>query len=128
MSSFFKRKENSNSNVFPIVIDKGKGSNFDENLKNRVENMLRKGFIDEVEEIIKIYKSNKLPLLNSAGYKEVSMYLDNKIKKDALIEKIFFAHKKLAKHQRTWIKKIPNLKAFQTVDTAKNEIMEYLSH
>ena len=128
MSSFFKRKENSNSNVFPIVIDKGKGSNFDEDLKNRVENMLRKGFINEVEEIIKIYKSNKLPLLNSAGYKEVSMYLDNKIKKDALIEKIFFAHKKLAKHQRTWIKKIPNLKAFQTVDTAKNEIMEYLSH
>jgi tRNA A37 N6-isopentenylltransferase MiaA len=56
------------------------------------------------------------------------MFLENKIKKDVLIEKIFFAHKKLAKHQRTWIKKIPNLKAFQTVDTAKNEIMEYLSH
>ncbi len=128
MSSFFKRKENSNSNVFPIVIDKGKGSNFDEDLKNRVENMLRKGFINEVEEIIKIYKSNKLPLLNSAGYKEVSMYLDNKIKKDALIEKIFFAHKKLAKHQRTWIKKIPNLRAFQSAETAKNEIMEYLSY
>ena len=128
MSSFFKRKESSNSNVFPIVIDKGKGSNFDEDLKNRVENMLRKGFINEVEEIIKIYKSNKLPLLNSAGYKEVSMYLDNKIKKDALIEKIFFAHKKLAKHQRTWIKKIPNLRAFQSAETAKNEIMEYLSY
>ena len=128
MSSFFKRKENSNSNVFPIVIDKGKGSNFDEDLKNRVENMLRKGFIDEVEEIIKIYKSNKLPLFNSAGYKEVSMHLDNKIKKDALIEKIFFAHKKLAKHQRTWIKKIPNLRAFESADTAKNEIMEYLSY
>ncbi len=128
MSSFFKRKENSNSNVFPIVIDKGKGSNFDEELKNRVENMLSEGFIDEVEEIIKIYKSNKLPLLNSAGYKEVSMYLDNKIKKDALIEKIFFAHKKLAKHQRTWIKKIPNLRAFQSADTAKNEILEYLSY
>ena len=128
MSSFFKRKENSNSNVFPIVIDKGKGSNFDEDLKNRVENMLRKGFIIEVEEIIKIYKSNKLPLLNSAGYKEVSMYLDNKIKKDTLIEKIFFAHKKLAKNQRTWIKKIPNLRAFQSADTAKNEIMEYLSY
>ena len=128
MSSFFKRKENSNSNVFPIVIDKGKGLIFDEDLKNRVENMLRKGFIDEVVEIIKIYKSNKLPLLNSAGYKEVSMYLDNKIKKDALIEKIFFAHKKLAKHQRTWIKKIPNLRAFQNADTAKNEIIEYLSY
>ena len=128
MSSFFKRKKNSIPNVFPIVIDKGKGSNSDEELKNRVEDMLRKGFIDEVEEIIRIYKSNQLPLLNSAGYKEVSMYLDNKIKKDALIEKIFFAHKKLAKHQRTWIKKIPNLKAFQSVDTAKNEIMEYLSY
>ena len=128
MSSFFKRKENSNSNVFPIVIDKGKGSNFDENLKNRVENMLRKGFIDEVEEIIKIYKSNKLPLFNSAGYKEVSMHIDKIIKKDALIEKIYFAHKKLAKHQRTWIKKIPNLKAFQSADTAKNEILEYLSY
>ena len=128
MSSFFKRKKNSIPNVFPIVIDKGKGSNSDEELKNRVEDMLRKGFIDEVEEIIRIYKSNQLPLLNSAGYKEVSMYLDNKIKKDALIEKIFFAHKKLAKHQRTWIKKIPNLKAFQSIDTAKNEIMEYLSY
>ncbi len=128
MSSFFKRKKNSIPNVFPIVIDKGKGSNSDEELKNRVEDMLRKGFIDEVEEIIRIYKSNQLPLLNSAGYKEVSMYLDNKIKKDALIEKIFFAHKKLAKHQRTWIKKIPNLKAFQSADTAKNEIMEYLSY
>ena len=128
MSSFFKRKENSISNVFPVVIDKGRGSNFDEDLKNRVEVMLRKGFIDEVEEIIKMYKSNQLPLLNSSGYKEVSMYLDNKIKKDVLIEKIFFAHKKLAKHQRTWIKKIPNLKAFQSVDTAKEEIIDYLSY
>ena len=45
MSSFFKRKENSKSNVFPIVIDKGKGSNFDEDLKNRVENMLRLSLI-----------------------------------------------------------------------------------
>ncbi|MBC32702.1 MAG: tRNA (adenosine(37)-N6)-dimethylallyltransferase MiaA [Gammaproteobacteria bacterium] len=128
MSSFFKRKENSISNVFSVVIDKGRGSNFDEDLKNRVEVMLRKGFIDEVEEIIKMYKSNELPLLNSSGYKEVSMYLDNKIKKDVLIEKIFFAHKKLAKHQRTWIKKIPNLKAFQSVDTAKEEIIDYLSY
>jgi len=32
------------------------------------------------------------------------------------------------KHQRTWIKKIPNLRAFQSADTAKNEIMEYLSY
>jgi len=128
MSSFFKRKENSISNVFSVVIDKGRGSNFDEDLKNRVEVMLRKGFIDEVEEIIKMYKSNELPLLNSSGYKEVSMYLDNKIKKDVLIEKIFFAHKKLAKHQRTWIKKIPNLKAFQSLDTAKEEIIDYLSY
>jgi tRNA A37 N6-isopentenylltransferase MiaA len=93
-----------------------------------VEDMLKKGFIEEVEEIIRIYRSNQLPLLNSAGYKEVSMYLYNKIKKDALIEKIFFAHKKLVKHQRTWIKKIPNLQAFQSADTAKNEIMEYLSY
>tara|TARA_Y200000002_G_scaffold40951_1_gene29792 strand:- start:2204 stop:3118 length:915 start_codon:yes stop_codon:yes gene_type:complete len=128
MSSFFKRKKNSIPNVFSIVIDKGKGSNSDEELKNRVTDMLRKGFIDEVEEIIRIYKSNQLPLLNSAGYKEVSMFLENKIKKDVLIEKIIFAHKKLAKHQRTWIKKIPNLKAFQSADTAKNEIMEFLSY
>ena len=128
MSSFFKRKENSISNVFPVVIDKGRGSKFDEDLRNRVEDMLRKGFINEVEEIIKMYKSNQLPLLNSSGYKEVSMYLDNKIKKDILIEKIFFAHKKLAKHQRTWIKKIPNLKAFQSADTAKEEIIDYLSY
>ena len=128
MSSFFKRKENSISNVFPVVIDKGRGSKFDKDLKNRVEDMLRKGFIDEVEEIIKMYKSNQLPLLNSSGYKEVSMYLDNKIKKDVLIEKIYFAHKKLAKHQRTWIKKIPYLKAFQSVDTAKEEIIDYLSY
>ena len=122
------KRKNIIPKVFPIVIDKGKGSDIDTHLKNRVKDMLKKGFIDEVDEIIKIYKTNQLPLLNSAGYKEVSMFLENKIKKDVLIEKIFFAQKKLAKHQRTWIKKIPNLKAFQTVDTAKNEIMEYLSH
>ena len=63
-----------------------KGSDFDTQLKNRVKDMLKKGFIDEVDEIIKIYKSNQLPLLNSAGYKEVSMFLENKIKKDVLIE------------------------------------------
>ena len=56
------------------------------------------------------------------------MHIDKIIKKDVLIEKIYFAHKKLAKHQRTWIKKIPNLKAFQSADTAKNEILEYLSY
>lgn len=128
MSSFFKRKKRFTPNVFPIVIDKGKGLSFDNELKARIEKMLKKGFIDEVHEIAKIYKSNKLPLFNSAGYKEVSMHIDKTIKKDVLIEKIFFAHKKLSKHQRTWIKKIPNLKAFQSADTAKNEILEYLSY
>ena len=128
MSSFFKRKKRFTPNVFPIVIDKGKGLSFDNELKARIEKMLKEGFIDEVHEIAKIYKSNKLPLFNSAGYKEVSMHIDKIIKKDVLIEKIFFAHKKLSKHQRTWIKKIPNLKAFQSADTAKNEILEYLSY
>ena len=36
MSSFFKRKKNFIPKVFPIVIDRGKGSDIDAQLKNRV--------------------------------------------------------------------------------------------
>ena len=122
-------------------------SDIDKNtfVKNSKEYASIGDIIDDVKLYIKIIndqKSSEKILEDKSAEKELRemaeqelneiknkiVDLENKIKMDVLIEKIFFAHKKLAKHQRTWIKKIPNLKAFQSVDTAKDEIMEYLSH
>lgn len=78
-------------------------------INKRVDIMLEQGLIQEVEDILKKY--NKFPTaMQGLGYKEVVEYLENKITKQEMIEKIKMETRRYAKRQITWFKKIENVK------------------
>lgn len=75
-----------------------------ERINKRVDNMLKQGLIKEVEDIVKKY--NEFPTaMQGLGYKEVVQYLQKKISKEEMVEKIKLETRHYAKRQLTWFRK-----------------------
>ena len=92
-----------------------------ERINKRVDIMIEQGLIKEVENILKKY--NKFPTaMQGLGYKEVVEYLDKKITKEEMIEKIKMETRRYAKRQITWFKKIENVKWIQGNEAISNNI------
>ncbi len=73
-------------------------------IDKRVDIMIEKGLIKEVEDIYNKY--NEFPTsMQALGYKEVVEYLQGKINKDEMIEKIKRESRRYAKRQLTWFRK-----------------------
>ena len=90
-------------------------------INKRVDIMIKQGLIKEVENILKKY--DKFPTaMQGLGYKEVVEYLDKKITKEEMIEKIKMETRRYAKRQITWFKKIENVKWIQGNETISNNI------
>lgn len=100
-----------------------------EELKRRImmrtKNMLKEGLIEETERIINLYSGRKdLPGFEAIGYREVIDYLDNRIKKDELEEKIAIRTFRYAQRQIRWFSKYNGWKIFYP-DQIK-EMKEYI--
>lgn len=94
-----------NYKLFAITIDRRK---LYEKIEKRVDKMLEEGLIEEVENIKKKY--NKFPTaMQGLGYKEVVEYLENKITKEEMIEKLKKETRHYAKRQLTWFRKYKEL-------------------
>ena len=74
-------------------------------IANRFNEMLSKGFINEVVQIKEAYP-DKLhhPALRSVGYRQVLQYLDGAYELDTCLEKGIVATRQLAKRQMTWMR------------------------
>ena len=73
-------------------------------INRRVDIMIKNGLIEEVEKIYKKY--NEFPTaMQALGYKEVVEYLENKITKEEMIEKVKQESRRYAKRQLTWFRK-----------------------
>lgn len=73
-------------------------------INKRVDIMIEKGLIEEVKQIYQKYE--KFPTaMQGLGYKEVIEYLDKKITKEEMIEKIKQETRRYAKRQLTWFRK-----------------------
>ena len=87
--------------VFAINMDREKLYN---RINTRVDKMINDGLIDEVKLILKRYK--KFPTaMQGLGYKEVVDYLNEKLTKEEMIEKLKMETRRYAKRQITWFKK-----------------------
>ena len=92
-----------------------------ERINKRVDIMMDKGLVSEVEKIRKKYK--KFPTaMQGLGYKEVVEYLDNKITKEEMIEKIKQETRKYAKRQLTWFRKNKQTIWINAQDKIQNNI------
>jgi len=73
-------------------------------INKRVDIMFEQGLIEEVEDILKKY--NEFPTaMQGLGYKEVVEFLENKITKEEMINKIKMETRRYAKRQMTWFRK-----------------------
>ena len=103
--------------VFAIKMDREK---LYERINKRVDLMVKKGLIEEVQNILKKY--DKFPTaMQGLGYKEVVEYLDGKTTKEEMIDKIKMQTRRYAKRQITWFKKNK-----QTIWIENNELSKIL--
>lgn len=93
-------------------------------VRNRADSMLKQGLIEEVEDLLKRGLDTWSPL-NSVGYKEVRAFLRGEIKKSDLIDEISMATMKLAKKQKTWFKRDPDIHWFHPFND-KQKAQEFI--
>lgn len=75
------------------------------NINKTVDDMFDRGFVHELERLIKAgFKDS--PILQSMGYSDVISYLDGQIDYDACKEKVKVAYRNYAKRQITWFEGI----------------------
>ena len=87
--------------VFAINMDREK---LYDRINKRVDVMIQKGLIEEVENLLKKY--NEFPTaMQGLGYKEVVEYIQGKVLKEDMIENIKRESRRYAKRQITWFKK-----------------------
>ncbi len=87
--------------VFAINMDREK---LYDRINKRVDIMIQKGLIEEVENLLKKY--NEFPTaMQGLGYKEVVEYLQGIVSKEEMIENIKRESRRYAKRQITWFKK-----------------------
>ncbi len=75
-----------------------------ERINKRVDIMIEQGLIEEVKELVKKHPKIKTAM-QSIGYKETVEYLENKMTKEEMIEKIKQESRRYAKRQLTWFRK-----------------------
>lgn len=74
-------------------------------INQRVEDMMAKGLISEVEAILEQGFSRDLQSLNTVGYKEILDYMEGKLTIEKAVEKIKTHTRRYAKRQLTWFKR-----------------------
>lgn len=87
--------------VFAINMDRETLYN---RINKRVDIMLENGLVEEVKKLLEKYKEFPTSM-QGLGYKEVKEFLENKISKEEMIDKIKQESRRYAKRQITWFKK-----------------------
>ena len=96
-----KKEVKYNYKIFAINFDREK---LYSRIEQRIDQMIEYGLIQEVENIKKKY--NKFPTaMQGLGYKEVVEYLEHKITKEEMLEKLKKETRHYAKRQITWFRK-----------------------
>ena len=104
--------------IFAISMDREK---LYERINKRVDLMIENGLIDEVQNILKMYKSFPTAM-QGLGYKEVVSYLNNEYSKEEMIDKIKQETRRYAKRQLTWFRKNKDIKWIDGLNGIQNNI------
>ncbi len=97
------RKEEVKYDFYVFAIDMDREKLYDR-INKRVDIMIESGLIEEVQNLLKKY-SEFPTAMQGLGYKEVVEYLEKKLTKEQMIEKIKQETRRYAKRQLTWFRK-----------------------
>jgi len=97
-----------------------------ENIKKRISKMFALGFIDEVENLLKMNYKPFLYSFTSIGYKEIAFYLLNGKNKNIheIESEIIKKTKEYSKRQITFIKNLKGVHFYKTVESLREGILE----
>lgn len=104
--------------LFGINMDREK---LYDRINRRVDIMIEQGLIEEVKNLLNKYKEFPTAM-QGLGYKEVVAYLEEKISKEEMIEKIKMETRRYAKRQITWFKKYKNIRWINGLEDINNNI------
>ncbi len=99
-----------------------------QNIEKRLDTRFKQGMIKEVKNLHKKYKVSWKRLENfGLEYKWIALYLQKKLSKKAMQEKLLQAIKNYSKKQITWFKKDKRIKWFNNYKEIEKEVKKYLS-
>jgi len=87
-----------------------------QNIDNRVDEMMKNGFVDEVKNILAKGYDKSLNSLNTVGYKEIIQYLEGEGSLERAIELIKRNTRHYAKRQMTWFRKDKRIQWFDILE------------
>ena len=96
--------------VFALTDDR---KNLYERINRRVDIMLKKGLVEEVQDIKNAGVSRECQSMKAIGYKEVYAYLDGEITYEKMVEEIKQHSRNYAKRQFTFLRGMENINYIQ---------------
>ncbi|MBN1375538.1 MAG: tRNA (adenosine(37)-N6)-dimethylallyltransferase MiaA [Dehalococcoidia bacterium] len=75
-----------------------------EMINRRAENMISAGFVEEVQNLLKMEYSPELPAMSSLGYKQIALYLSGELSLDEAVQNIKYETHRFARSQYAWFK------------------------
>jgi tRNA dimethylallyltransferase len=95
----------------------------------RIDNMIQRGFVDEVKKLIEMGYNLTLPSMSSIGYREIGQYLDGKMTLEEAIYKMKTGTHRFIRHQYTWFRfKDERIKWFDVSEIKDSEMEEVVQH
>ena len=70
----------------------------------RVDNMIRMGLVEEVEQLLKKGYGLSLPSMSGIGYKQICQFIQGEMNLPQAIDKIKYETHRLARHQYAWFR------------------------
>jgi len=88
-----------------------------ERINKRTQNMLKAGWIEEVEKLLKYYPKDSKPF-QSIGYREIIQHLSGKLEFNQMLKTIQQRTRRFAKRQMTWYKKESKIEWFRPTNVS----------
>ncbi|MER2511663.1 MAG: tRNA (adenosine(37)-N6)-dimethylallyltransferase MiaA [Nitrosomonas ureae] len=113
-----------------IALIPGERSQLHIRIAERFRNMLNAGLIEEVQSIRRKFPalSVESPSMRCVGYRQVCLYLDNKINSDALHDMGIAATRQLAKRQLTWLRSMRAADEIYEFDCLSSDLSAQVNH
>jgi tRNA dimethylallyltransferase len=96
-------------------------------IDQRVEEMVRRGFIEEVDHLLKLGYDRELGAFHAPGYNEFLKYLGGALTREEAIEETKRKTRNYAKRQFTWFRKIHEAQWFDVTEGYKSTVEQILA-
>ncbi len=111
-------------NVLYLAVERDRSELYLD-INRRVDEMMKIGFLKEVESLFVKYDHNTA--MQAAGYKQLTKYLDGTMELEEAIEKTKQVHRNYAKRQMTWLRRNKDIIWVDNNKHAEEEIKNFLN-